>query len=437
MPHPEPAQNGLRQFELHPLRSAVLGEVHARPFDLVEGPRIFLHYAFLTSGEGMQEERAWLNDLCASRGAPAVSESARFHRVPFGNGILRWEGHSEFSTYTWHGPPPAGAEPFHSEPADHPFGDAFRAPGPLLSAVRLELRPDPPDLAAACAIFDPVSLCVSQAEAGAARIATDLKQDRDGRTRILVMDARMSPQSAGALALRLLEIETYRTLALLGLPRAQEVSPDIRAVEETLRMISAQLPETQGMSANRDLLQTLSELAASVEALAGASAFRFGATRAYYEIVTRRLNAIMETPEEGYSTLATFLGRRLEPAMQTCLATERRLETLSMRLSRAAELLRTRVDVELEEQNRDLLDSMNRRARLQLRLQQTVEGLSVAAVSYYIVGLIGYAAKGAAGFGLTIDVPVTVALSVPVVLLAIWLVVRRVRRRHEGEEADV
>ena len=42
----------------------------------------------------------------------------------------------------------------------------------------------------------------------------------------------------------------------------------------------------------------------------------------------------------------------------------------------------------------NLLGAMNRRQQLQLRLQATVEGLSVAAITYYIVGLVGYAAKG-------------------------------------------
>src|SRR3546814_8262212 len=87
------------------------------------------------------------------------------------------------------------------------------------------------------------------------------------------------------------------------------------------------------------------------------------------------------------------MDRRLAPAMRTCESAAGRLETLASRVGRASNLLRTRVDIELEAQNRDVLMSMNRRARLQLRLQETVEGLSVVAISYYVVGLVGYAAK--------------------------------------------
>ena len=109
------------------------------------------------------------------------------------------------------------------------------------------------------------------------------------------------------------------------------------------------------------------------------------------------MHTIGERKVEGLPTWSSFLARRMAPAMRTCATTEERQTNLSEKLARAANLLRTRVDVELERQNRDLLKSMNERTRLQLRLQTTVEGLSVAAVSYYVVGLFGYLVKGAAG----------------------------------------
>ena len=116
--------------------------------------------------------------------------------------------------------------------------------------------------------------------------------------------------------------------------------------------------------------------------------------------------------------------------MRTCRTVSERQETLSGKLARAADLLRTRVDVELEQQNRDVLQSMNRRAKLQLRLQQTVEGLSVAAVSYYVVGLISYLAHGAEDAGMHLDPTIVAAISVPFVVAAIALIVRRIRRRN-------
>ncbi|MGE0282468.1 MAG: DUF3422 family protein, partial [Rhizobiaceae bacterium] len=155
-----------------------------------------------------------------------------------------------------------------------------------------------------------------------------------------------------------------------------------------------------------------------------------GASRAYDGIVQERLDALNETAVPGYNTWRGFLQRRVAPAMRTCRSVEQRQENLSRKLTRATTLLRTWVDVEVEKQNRDLLASMNNRARLQLRLQQTVEGLSVAAVSYYVVGLIGYLAKGTHLFGLELKPEYVTAISVPIVILGVWWAVRRIRRSH-------
>ena len=178
------------------------------------------------------------------------------------------------------------------------------------------------------------------------------------------------------------------------------------------------------------LLDEITGLAGELEADAASSLYRFGASRAYYEIVRDRLEALNEQPVTGYDTWDSFLERRVAPAMRTCRSVEERQANLSRKLSRAATLLRTKVDVAVERQNRDLLQSMNTRARLQLRLQQTVEGLSVAAVSYYVVGLIGYIAKGAGLDRLGVSDSIVTAVAVPVVVIVLWLVVRRIRKRH-------
>jgi uncharacterized membrane-anchored protein len=176
----------------------------------------------------------------------------------------------------------------------------------------------------------------------------------------------------------------------------------------------------------------LTALAAELEAGAAASLFRFGASRAYNEIVHLRLQTIGERKVEGLPTWSSFLARRMAPAMRTCVTTEERQANLSEKLARAANLLRTRVDVEIEQQNRDLLRSMNERTRLQLRLrlQTTVEGLSVAAISYYVVGLFGYLVKGAHDEGVPVNVSFATALFVPAAVLAILWVVRRVRQKN-------
>jgi uncharacterized membrane-anchored protein len=239
----------------------------------------------------------------------------------------------------------------------------------------------------------------------------------------------LGSERAGAVVQRIIELETYRTLALLGLPEAQRLLPSINRIEKRLGEVTEEMRSTDKLVDNHRLLGELTALASELEAGATASLFRFGASRAYNEIVQLRLQTIGERKVEGLPTWSSFLARRMAPAMRTCITTEERQANLSEKLARAANLLRTRVDVELEQQNRDLLRSMNERTRLQLRLQTTVEGLSVAAISYYVVGLFGYLVKGAHDEGVPVNVSFATALFVPAAVLAIWWVVRRVRRR--------
>ena len=262
-----------------------------------------------------------------------------------------------------------------------------------------------------------------------AAIVTDFRQDGDGLTRILVLDSGLSMSRRGALAQRLIEIETYRTLAMLGLPLAQSLSARLRRMEDQLADITSGMRGT-GERDSQGLLTELTELAAELEADAAASLYRFGASRAYDGIVEERLAALDEVAAPGYDSWAGFLQRRVAPAMRTCRSVEERQANLSRKLTRATTLLRTWVDVEVEKQNRDLLASMNNRAKLQLRLQQTVEGLSVAAVSYYVVGLIGYLTKGLTVFGVSLKPELLTAASVPLAVALVWLGVRRIRMSH-------
>ena len=205
----------------------------------------------------------------------------------------------------------------------------------------------------------------------------------------------MPPMSAGRLVQRVLEIETYRTLALMGLPEAQSLAPSIRRIEQELPRLLDAMTQATGVEQNRALLDELTGLAPELEVGAAASLYRFGATRAYDDLVQERLEAIDETRCADYPSWAGFLTRRLQPAMRTCLNTEARQADLSRKLTRAAQLLRTRVDTEVEAQNGDLLRQMGERVQLQLRLQQTVEGLSVAAITYYISSVFHHVLEGA------------------------------------------
>jgi len=285
-------------------------------------------------------------------------------------------------------------------------------------------------LAAAKSVLG-ASLAAADNSDGTALYATDFKSDPSGFVRILIVDRGLGAERAGALTQRVLEIETYRTLALLGLPEAQRLAPSVRHIETKLAEVTAATRATEGLQANQSLLEELTALAADLEAGAAASQFRFGASRAYDEIVQLRLQTIGERKVGGLPTWTSFLARRMAPAMRTCATLEERQAKLAEKLARAANLLRTRVDVELESQNRDVLQSMNERTRLQLMLQATVEGLSVAAISYYVVGLFGYLVKGLHDAAIIrTDPSLTTGAFVPVAVALVWWVVRRIRRRH-------
>ena len=413
-------------FVPHPHRGLVLGEVHARPFRAVKRPARLLHFAFVTDHAEAERDRAALTRFCEERGVAPPSPATKQHVVTLSDATLRWEQHGEFTTYTWD--VEIGDIGVFSPTAftlAHPM-TFVPQPGPHLCSVDLQILPkemvDDPTR-----YFDATSLCHAKVDAGGATVSTDLKPGADGFIRYLVVTEFDDPARIGGLAQHILELEIYRTLALLGLPEAQRLGPAVRGIESQLVTITSEMTRSEGLETNHRLLDQLTMLAAQLEADAASSLYRFGATTAYNEIMRSRLKALGEEPMPGRVTLEDFLGRRHDPAMRTCQAIVERQANLSRKLARATQLLRSRVEVEIEQQNRDLLAAMNERTRIQLRLQQTVEGLSVVAITYYLVGLISYLSKAAFDLGWLANQYVMTAASVPIALLAVWFVVRRLR----------
>jgi len=349
--------SGGARLTAHRFRAIVLGEVHARPFTPIETPRRVLHFAFDTTGDAARTDRMALADFCARRELEPLKASAKQHRVSFGGITLRWEQHSEFTTYTWE-LPSEGGTPFH--PAASSLAEPMAGvpqPGPLLVALDLHLLAEKKRKISYERLFDRASLAVAENSDGLALFATDFQADPSGFVRILVLDRGLGTERTGALVQRIVELETYRTLALLGLPEAQRLTPSINRIEARLAEVTEEMRQTDKLIDNHRLLDELTALAAELEAGAAASQFRFGASRAYNELVQLRLTTIGERKAGVLPTWSSFLARRMSPAMRTCATTEERQSALSEKLARAANLLRTRVDVEMERQNRDLLKS--------------------------------------------------------------------------------
>ena len=424
----------------HPLRGALLQEAHARPFESLQAPLRVTHLVLHTGTSGRSDEVAHVASLCRDLGVDAPDADASHFIVEARGCRVRWERHTEFSTYTIFA---NGAE---SQPFAEPAIACLPArwlpglPGELLAAMHVTLLGAgaiSDDTASLGRYLQADSLAGSECAGGAASVWTDFLADTDGFLRFLVLDHSLSAPQAGRLVQRLLELETYRFMALLGFPLARELAPDITEMENRLGALMDQLATVSELADERELLSSLSGLSARVERLMARTNFRFSATQAYGTLVRRRLGALRERRIEGVSTLDEFMERRLAPALDTCVHMGDRLERISSRVSRAANLLRTRVDVALEAQNRDLLDSMNRRARLQLRLQETVEGLSVVILSYYAVSLAGYAFKGMASMGWLLHPERATALSIPVIAVTVAVGIRQVRRRVTRADANV
>jgi len=424
----------------HPLRRAVTAEVHARPFEALDGPMRVSHLALVTGPDAAlhSEEVRHLTALCERHGAQPPQPEANFYSEQMDEFRLRWERHQEFSTYTV----------FRRGVEDAPFASPAIAllpaewlaglPGELLAATHLVLEGDTAprrSVADLENLFGTDNIAGGWVARGTAMAFTDFRPHQDGFSRFLVQDAGLAPRRAGRLVQRLLEIETYRLMALLAFPMARRLGPEIARLETELHDITDAMTEAKGLADEQHLLEALSRLAARTEHLTAQSSFRLSAAQAYDQLIGQRVESLREERYEYLQTIGKFLERRSAPAMRTCASVAARQEAIARRVSRAANLLRTRVDVALEGQNRDLLASMNRRTRMQLRLQEAVEGLSVVVLSYYTVGLLAYMAKAAKAAGLHVPVDLGVGLAAPLVVGTTWLIIRRLRRGVTGEEA--
>jgi uncharacterized membrane-anchored protein len=422
----------------HPLRERLQREFHARPPIPLAGPVLVSHLAFLHDDEAAGNEREHLSRLC-SENVCQVVESSEAHLVLDNAAFrVRWELHTEFSSYTFFRPLVALGAPFDGSTALDGVPPEWLAaiPGRIITGTHVEVQPAtalPPLEAIVQGMPEGRQVVVSLVADGAGTIVSDLHYT-DGFTRFLVIDQGLTPRQAGRYVQRIWEIETYRMLALVGLPVAKEVGRWLRGAEGGLAGLMDRIGSATTPDDERSVLAELSRLAAEVEHSVARTAFRFGATRAYHDLVMQRIDELRETRLRGHPTLRDFMERRLHPPMNTCLAMSRRQEELSGRVARNSQLLRTRVDIELERQNQELLHQMNRRAKLQLRLQETVEGLSVVAITYYASQIVHYLAKAGSKFWPGLSPELATGLSIPLIALGVALSLRRMRRKLAAEE---
>ena len=420
----------------HPLRYAMANELHARPFPSVDAPSRAAYLAIKpaenAAGRDRDADRAHLIDLLDRFGAQHPQPDATHYFGTIGKHQLKWESHTEFVTFTIFGEGlaerPFDAATFGVFPEDW----LAAAPGTRVTSalIRIEVADGDDGITEkARDWFVPESLAISRVLEDDLVVAGDFRIDPAGHMRFAVFARpQVGQRRIGRVVQRLCEIETYKAMSMLGLSRARSLGPKLGEFDERLTSL---LEDMRGDSADpAGVLQSLLEVSAEIENTIAQSSFRFGATGAYETIVNQRIGILREERFTGRQTFGEFMMRRFDPAMRTVKSTQGRLNAMSERALRAGDLLRTRVDVERSAQNQELLTSMDRRADLQLRLQRTVEGLSVVAISYYAVNLVlNMTGPLEEGFG--ISKVIMAAIVTPVVLALVWMMVNRIRKHME------
>ncbi len=416
----------------HPLRRALIDELHVRRFPSFSSPARMTQLIMYHGNDCARDnEREHAHALCAQYGV-TPPRKGRYFCVRLGELHFVWESHTEFTTWSF----------IQVGPFEHPFErpvlsglpSAWIAAlcGQVIRATQVAVLPPnvQPEPAVLSSLFDIDALVCCDVIEARARIWSNFQVHSDGFGRLLIEDRGLASSGETArLVQRVQELGNYRNMALLGLPVAQSLFNELSNMEATLAALTR---ETAQGSANDDqLFNHLSGLSAELAQLVASTRYRMSATGAYAQLAADRLRDLRPREVPGYQTLTDFTERRLTPAVRTCESFSKRLDDLSQRAALSSSLIRTRIETTLARQSRDLLESMNQRTKLQVRLQQTVEGLSVLAISYYALGILGYIGK-AVDHVWRLSLSIALGIAAPVVVAAVWYSVRALRKSWDA-----
>ena len=420
----------------HELRHVLNDEIHGRPGLAVLAPARITHLAF-TLPPGGGDPLAQVVKLCDAFGVKPPQEGVRHHSAELASALFKYERHGEFYRISVTAQNTRNRQEAISL---LPLGWIDELPGKRLVAIHTEVMSKDMKTPTAHYLkkyFGHDDLAGSLVSQGRATVWTDFKIGVDGYTRMLVHDQGLTPLSLGRVSRRIHEIETYRMMALLAFPLALELQGKLGPLEKSLAQTIEGMLSAQNVEDDAALLARLSTTARDVEEISNRSSFRFAAARAYTALVDKRVAELGEGRVANCQRIGVFLDRRFSPAMDTCLAVAARIADLARRSERASNLLRTRVDIALEGQNQLLLRSMESRARQQLMLQETVEGISVVAISYYLFNIVAKFAGGAAGYFFGSETKFPDWVLVPVILLLVWWGIRRLRHRIKNSSSTI
>ena len=426
----------MRKEHFHPQYRELHAELLARPFPEVSGLVMVAQRVILFNPGEVVAHRSAMADLVTYPGVVATPAHHGFQLLRLGTAELRIEQHTEFTTVMVIAPQ-AGA-PFARSAIDLlPAGWLEAIPGRILAVVEIASEQLPVEDAGTAKTMERVSEFFNQGRLvggwvveRVASVWSSFLLDERGATRFLVQGHDLTPGRYGRLLQRLVEIETYRLAAMLSLPLARDLPPQIDVLEG---QHVALVERIGAMDAGdeRALLGDLTNLSLVTERFQARCGSRFSLTESYARILSARVRELREEQVPGYQTISEFFDRRLAQALHTCQKADAGLGALSLRLQSTTSLLRTRVEVNLQSQNQLLLASVDRRAAAQLRLQRAVEGLSVVVLTYYLANLLKIILEGTEAAGFAVHATLVVALVLPLLAGLVWWAVRRSKPADE------
>lgn len=410
----------------HGLRRQIIDEMHLRRWPALKPPLSIWQIIRTLSNDEREQERALLE-----RHGGVLQPGQRHVSGQFHAGIeFAWERHTEGSSIAIFVRDGTGQDPI-----DQALAWIEGMPGMVVRATRIILIADED---AAEKLLPHLSFSapdlVSCRTCDGMRIWSDFRLHEQDFGKLLVAGCGLDPVTLSRRVQQIQELGNYRNMALLGLPQVREQWAELDAIEERLRRFASAVSDRAAV--DDDLMEQVATLSVELATLNNAIGYRLDATKAYASLVAERLEDLAPIAVANFQSLTDFTRRRFLPAVRTCASHGARLDKLTERAADLTALLRARIETRIENQNGQLLASMERRALEQLRLQQVVEGLSVVAIAYYGVGLVAYAAKAASRYWPGLDVELAIGLSIPLVLLATWLGMRIARRVLAGDPRE-
>ncbi len=417
-------------------------EMHARVSVPVTAPCRIRHSAYLLPGDGRAGDGAVRQRFEEIAGRLGIARDAirwgersgEVTRVlPRGKSLrVVWELHSEFYSFTtYHSAGQAASADEAVEPFTFP---ALPALGEKLVDLDLLVVPGLELGDVLPSFLHPGTIYGGRVLQGGARVWSTFQVDENGQGRTVIGAGELPPGRLGRLVRRLVEIENYYHLILLPLQEYRTQEAALHAMERGIALrsedIAAELAsrEADPQSEHRWLVYLTRDLAELI-GLTERMRYRLSAADSYYAIFEERLHWLREETGAGYQSIEEFLRARIGPAIRSYRNFIERADSLAGQLTSLGNMMRTRVNLNMEVQSLQTLKVLNRRVELQLLLQRTVEGLSIIVLAYYFTGLAGHVVHALASlWPLPLPEPVLTALTIPVWLALGWGVTLRIKR---------